>query len=87
MDHRESGAILFLIVLTRLNAAISDDFGSREEVSSYKLSPRIDILWLADGNHDLIPRKSVSGYSAADHLEAMAEAVSAWAERVTTQGD
>ncbi len=30
-----------------------DPFGTRPEVSSYKLSNNIDILWLEDGDHDL----------------------------------
>ncbi|MGX1740481.1 alpha/beta hydrolase family protein [Bosea sp. NPDC055353] len=58
-----------------------DEFGTREEVSTYGLSPGIDILWLEDGDHDLKPRKRISGFSAADHLATMAEAVSAWARR------
>jgi uncharacterized protein len=60
-----------------------DEFGMREDVSAYTLSPAIEILWLEDGDHDLKPRKSVSGFSSADHLKTMAEAVSAWAERIT----
>ncbi|MDE1994422.1 MAG: alpha/beta hydrolase, partial [Rhizobiaceae bacterium] len=44
-----------------------DQFGSREEVSHYKLSERIEIVWLEDGNHDLTPRKA-SGFSGDDHL-------------------
>ena len=59
-----------------------DEFGTREEVSTYRLSPAIDILWLEDGDHDLKPRKRVSGFSAADHLATLAEAVSAWAMRL-----
>ncbi|WP_159586818.1 alpha/beta family hydrolase [Chelativorans xinjiangense] len=60
-----------------------DAFGTREEVAGYALSDRIEILWLEDGDHDLKPRKSISGYSAADHLKTMAGAVSSWAEKVT----
>ncbi|MDU0342392.1 alpha/beta hydrolase family protein [Bosea rubneri] len=86
-DQPRTGHLAELQTPTLIVQGTRDDFGSREEVSGYKLSPRIDILWLVDGNHDLIPRKSLSGYSAADHLKAMAEAVSAWAERVTMQGD
>lgn len=52
-----------------------DEFGTRDEVSGYALSPSIELLWLEDGDHDLKPRKSVSGFSAADHLRTMAEAV------------
>ncbi|MGB3387591.1 MAG: alpha/beta family hydrolase [Pseudaminobacter sp.] len=60
-----------------------DEFGTKEDVSAYTLSPAIEILWLEDGDHDLKPRKRVSGYSATDHLDTMAGAVAAWAERIT----
>jgi len=52
-----------------------DPMGSREEVAGYSLSPAIRILWLEDGDHDLRPRKAVSGFTAADHLRSMASAV------------
>ena len=61
-----------------------DEFGTREDVSAYTLSPAIEYLWLEDGNHDLKPRKSISGFSSADHLKTMAEAVSTWAERIAS---
>lgn len=60
-----------------------DPFGTREEVAAYQLSPAIDLLWLEDGDHDLKPRKSVSGFSAADHFETLSKAVASWAERIT----
>ncbi|MDI7863444.1 alpha/beta hydrolase [Rhizobiaceae bacterium n13] len=60
-----------------------DEFGTREEVSGYTLSNAIEILWLEDGDHNLTPRKSVSGFSAADHLRTMAQTAAAWAARVT----
>jgi predicted alpha/beta-hydrolase family hydrolase len=59
-----------------------DPFGSREEVATYALSKRIELLWLEDGDHDLRPRKAVSGFSAADHLATVGKAVSAWVDRV-----
>jgi predicted alpha/beta-hydrolase family hydrolase len=49
-----------------------DLFGTREEVSTYQLSKNIEILWLEDGDHELKPRKSLSGFSAADHLNTLA---------------
>ena len=52
-----------------------DEFGTREEVPGYRLSDAIEILWLEDGDHDLKPRKTISGYSAADHLKTMAQTV------------
>ena len=55
-----------------------DPFGTREEVATYKLSKAIEILWLEDGDHDLKPRKKISGFSAADHMKTMADRVAAW---------
>lgn len=63
-----------------------DEFGNREEVESYTLSPRIEILWLEDGDHDLKPRKRLSGFSAADHLATMAKSTPAWTRRFTQPG-
>ena len=59
-----------------------DPFGSRQEVSTYTLSKTIKILWLEDGDHDLKPRKRVSGFSADDHLRTLAETTAAWAARI-----
>ncbi|MCF6102961.1 alpha/beta fold hydrolase [Mesorhizobium muleiense] len=59
-----------------------DEFGTRDEVATYDLSDTIEMRWLEDGDHDLKPRKSVSGFSAADHLKALADAVKAWTERI-----
>jgi predicted alpha/beta-hydrolase family hydrolase len=60
-----------------------DPFGTRDEVATYKLSKAIEILWLEDGDHDLRPRKAVSGFSMADHLKTMAAATAAWADKIT----
>src|SRR5215217_1862781 len=46
-----------------------DEFGTSDEVAAYDLSGTIDVLWLEDGDHDLKPRKSISGFTAADHLK------------------
>jgi hypothetical protein len=59
-----------------------DEFGTREEVSTYALADSIELLWLEDGDHDLKPRKSVSGFTAADHLRTVAETVQAWSTRI-----
>ncbi len=59
-----------------------DEFGTRAEVETYPLSGRIRLLWLEDGDHDLKPRKKLSGFSAADHLRTMAVAVKQWAEQL-----
>jgi uncharacterized protein len=83
----EQGRIKHLVDLktpTLVVQGTRDPFGTKVEVSTYSLSPTIEILWLEDGDHDLRPRKSVSGFSSTDHLRSMAEAVSAWAARITS---
>ncbi|MGO6755891.1 alpha/beta hydrolase (plasmid) [Rhizobium ruizarguesonis] len=60
-----------------------DEFGTRDEVPGYDLSDMIEIIWLEDGDHDLKPRKTISGFSSADHLSMMAKAAKAWAERLS----
>ncbi|MDN2582259.1 alpha/beta family hydrolase [Aquibium sp. ELW1220] len=60
-----------------------DPFGTREEVAAYRLSSSIEMLWLEDGDHDLKPRKSVSGFTAADHLDTMARTAAQWIGRIT----
>jgi predicted alpha/beta-hydrolase family hydrolase len=55
-----------------------DPFGTPDEVAGYTLSKAIELLWLEDGDHDLKPRKKISGFSAADHLKTLADRVSAW---------
>jgi hypothetical protein len=57
-----------------------DPFGAQEEVTGYTLSRSIELLWMPDGDHDLTPRKSVSGFSAADHRASMAAGVRMWIE-------
>jgi predicted alpha/beta-hydrolase family hydrolase len=55
-----------------------DPFGTPDEVAGYALSKAIEFLGLEDGDHDLKPRKKISGFSAADHLKTLADRVSAW---------
>lgn len=62
-----------------------DPFGTQEDVASYDLSDRIEILWLEDGDHDLKPRKRATGLTAADHLRTLAETAWAWAARIGSQ--
>ena len=55
-----------------------DPFGSPEEVATYTLSPRIEVRWVEDGDHDLRPRKRVTGLAASDHLAMLAKSVATW---------
>ncbi|MBW9117121.1 alpha/beta hydrolase [Rhizobium cauense] len=69
-----------LLTPTLICQGTRDEFGTREEVSTYPLSPAISVLWLEDGDHDLAPRKKISGFSVADHLITMAARAKAWAD-------
>lgn len=51
-----------------------DPLGCRAEVMAYDLSPAIALHWLADGDHDLAPRRA-SGHTQAGHLTAAAAAI------------
>ena len=59
-----------------------DEFGTRDEVGAFGLSEAIELFWLEDGDHDLKPRKSISGFTAAQHLQAVADRVSEWTGRI-----
>ncbi|KQT51595.1 alpha/beta hydrolase [Devosia sp. Leaf420] len=71
-----------LQVPTLICQGTRDALGTKEEVSGYALSPAIEVMWLEDGDHDLKPRKSVSGFSAADHMGSVARGVAEWAGRL-----
>lgn len=59
-----------------------DEFGVPDEVATYGLSKAIEVKWLEDGDHDLKPRKTISGYSTADHLKTVADTVAGWVGRI-----
>jgi uncharacterized protein len=48
-----------------------DSFGLPEEVGKYKLSSKIRVVWIADGDHSFKPRKS-SGHT---YEQSMSEAI------------
>jgi uncharacterized protein len=57
-----------------------DEFGTKDEVPGYRLSDAIELFWLEDGDHDLKPRKGISGFSTADHLKSLATKVADWSK-------
>lgn len=59
-----------------------DEFGDRYEVGEFGLSDEIELFWLEDGDHDLKPRKAISGFTTAGHLQSLAEHVSGWVQRI-----
>lgn len=54
-----------------------DEFGTKDEVAGYGLSDAIEVIWLEDGDHDLKPRKAISGFSTGDHLKTVVETIKA----------
>jgi len=58
-----------------------DPFGNRTEVADYELAAGIDIVWSADGDHDLGPR-GASGFTRKGNLTAAADAVAAFLKRL-----
>jgi predicted alpha/beta-hydrolase family hydrolase len=59
-----------------------DEFGVRDEVSGYELSDKITVHWVEDGDHDLKPRKSVTGHGQAEALRQVASTVKDWAAKL-----
>jgi predicted alpha/beta-hydrolase family hydrolase len=57
-----------------------DPFGTREEVAGYALSEQIELFWVEDGDHDLKPRKAVTGLSAAEARAAVVGRTRSWAD-------
>ncbi|MFH1805273.1 MAG: alpha/beta fold hydrolase [Pseudomonadota bacterium] len=51
-----------------------DPFGKPDEVTGYGLSPAILLHWVADGDHDFVPRQK-SGHDQAGNIIACAAAV------------
>ena len=77
-DQLRTGHLAEMKTPTLIVQGTRDPFGTREEVLAYTLSKSIEIFWLEDGDHDLRPRKAVSGLTAKDHLHAMAHRVAIW---------
>jgi uncharacterized protein len=55
-----------------------DPFGSRAEVETYPLSDAIALEWLPDGDHDLRPRKALTGLTLADNLATAATRIASF---------
>ena len=62
-----------------------DPFGSREEVLEYRLSERVRIVWIEDGDHSLRPRAR-SGRMEAENLAQAVAAVSGFLRNLAGGG-
>ena len=61
-----------------------DPFGTHDEAKAFGLSRQIEMFWLADGDHDLRPRKKLSGFTLGDHQAAVAAKTRGWADCLKT---
>jgi predicted alpha/beta-hydrolase family hydrolase len=52
-----------------------DPFGSREEVTAYKLSLAVRVVWIEDGDHSFKPRKASGRTEQQNWDEALGEVV------------
>ncbi|MEY8880812.1 alpha/beta family hydrolase [Donghicola sp. XS_ASV15] len=55
-----------------------DPFGTQEDVETYALSDAVTLHWLEDGDHDLKPRKRMTGKTLEDHLADVALHTKLW---------
>ncbi|MGR3635115.1 MAG: alpha/beta family hydrolase [Shimia sp.] len=67
-----------LTVPTLICQGTRDPFGTEEDVASYALSEKIDLFGAADCDHDLKPRKRVTGLNHAAQLERACGAAAGW---------
>lgn len=74
-DALRTAHLEHLVTRTLICQGTRDPLGSRNEVAGYALSPAITMHWLDDGEHDLRPRKTVSGRTFRQNLEECADAV------------
>ena len=61
-----------------------DEFGSPDEIAGYELSKSIELHFVEDGDHDLKPRKSVTGIGGAEALRLIAAHVKDWTGRIAS---
>ncbi|NIY99153.1 alpha/beta hydrolase [Salipiger sp. HF18] len=60
-----------------------DPFGTQDEVAGYALSPKIQLCWFEDGDHDLKPRRSRTSATQADHIAEAARTAARWSATLT----
>ena len=82
-EQLRTAHLVALVTPTLVCQGTRDPFGTHDEVSGYGLSPAIRVRWFDDGDHDLRPRKAVSGFTHREHLDACADAVASFVRELT----
>lgn len=83
-DQLRTAHLIGLKTPTLICQGTRDEFGTRDEVPAYGLSQAIELHWLEDGDHDLKPRKAISGFTTAQHLQSVADKVTEWVGRIAS---
>jgi len=86
LDQLRTAHLEHLRTPTLICQGTRDEFGTFDEVQGYALSPAIDIHWLEDGDHSLVPRKAISGRTKAQNLGEAADAVLRFVELAENTG-
>jgi predicted alpha/beta-hydrolase family hydrolase len=73
LDRPRTSHLAGLATRTLVVQGTRDPLGSAAEVAAYSLSPAIRVHWIADGNHDLVPRQK----NGRDKVSAWREATEA----------
>ena len=81
-DQLRTAHLIALTTPALICQGTRDPFGGPAEVPGYGLAPAIEVLWFDDGDHDLRPRKAISGHTFREHLTTAADAVTGFVSRV-----
>lgn len=85
-DNLRTAHLEHLQTATLIVQGERDPFGTPVEVAGYALSDRIEVLWIADGDHSMTPRKK-SGFTYEQHVAtALDRAVAFLTERQGNDG-
>jgi predicted alpha/beta-hydrolase family hydrolase len=58
-----------------------DRFGTPQDVEAYALKAPVEIVWITDGDHSFVPRKS-SGLTESENIEQAVRQITAFVERM-----
>jgi predicted alpha/beta-hydrolase family hydrolase len=79
-ETTRTGHLAELATPTLIVQGDRDRFGTPEEVAGYLLSESIEMYWMPDGDHDLVPRKK-SGLTAEGNWAQAVEAILGFIDR------
>ncbi|MEC9198347.1 MAG: alpha/beta family hydrolase [Pseudomonadota bacterium] len=77
-DNRRAENLAQITCPTLICQGTRDPFGTRDEAAAYDLSDAVTLHWLEDGDHDLKPRKRVTGKTLEEHLSDVTQRVAEW---------